>query len=141
MPAQAHSTSGTPKTRFGPWVPQDTPGSDDRPTPGWSDWVGLVLCTLAFTGYFLQAARALEVPDSGFVTDLNASSWTSGCTYIGRIYSCRDDIDYDLLEQPVTSSCRRIEFVDPSRFFHGTDCVEEEVWENLEVGDVYVPEG
>lgn len=108
----------------------------------WVDWTGLVLCSLALTGAIIQAGLLIERPTEGAITDLTPSTGASACTYIGRIPHCESDIDFDSLDpasNPLDSapSCRRIEFRAPGHLFAGTDCVDEETWRELELGDYY----
>lgn len=121
------------------------------PQRTWSDGITACLFALAFIGVLIGVVEFTQEPDRGIVTDLSYSSGGPGasCSYVGRIMTCRYDIDIDGLDADDAFGdgfdldaygCHQVEFRSPYYWFAGSDCVSEEEWNQLEIGDYYPPE-
>ncbi|MCD0446351.1 hypothetical protein LO763_22305 [Glycomyces sp. A-F 0318] len=113
------------------------------------DKVTACLFAVAITGALIGVAESLRRPEHGIITALTYSSSNGpACTYIGRIMTCTNHLDdlgaddalgnefaneYDL----DSHGCHQVAFRSPTHWFTGYDCVSEEQWDQLDIGDTY----
>ena len=116
-----------------------------QPPYTWADWVAASLFALVGFGLLVNVVAGSQEPDQGIVTDLRYTSGAgSSCSYIGRITTCRQEIDFDDLDtsdgfELDDLGCHQVEFRSPYHWVAGYDCVSEEAWRDLEIGDAYPP--
>lgn len=128
--------------------------STDPPAPprsyAWADHITACLFALAALAGGIRVIEGLTVPEQGIVSGLEIirGGGTSSCTTIGRVTSCRNDVDLNDLnvDDPFSSGfgiedleCHQVQFRTPNSWRTGKDCVAEEEWLELEIGDWYSP--
>lgn len=116
----------------------------------WADHIAACLFALAVLGGTLTVIDGLTFPEQGIVSDLDiVHPRSSTCHAVGRITSCRNDIDLGRLtgDDPFNPSgltvedleCHQVKFRSPASWLTGTECVSEEEWTELDIGDEFQP--
>lgn len=125
-----------------------------RRSSTWADRITACLFALVALAGCIVVIDGITVPEEGIVSglDIIRGGGTSSCTTIGRVTSCRNDVDLDDLgvDDPLGSGldedfdledleCHQVQFRTPGSWRTGDDCVAEEEWLELEIGDWYSP--